>query len=57
MKIYLLNAETNEIIRTFEKVISWGFNFVEYINGNYRAKLYCEENEYFTDTEEVIEEN
>lgn len=54
--IYLINAETNEIIQTFEDVIAWGYNFVEYKNGNYRAKMYCNENEYFTDKEVVVEE-
>lgn len=49
--IYLINAETNEVIRTFEKVEKWGANFVEYDNGGHRAKMYCSENEYFTDKE------
>jgi hypothetical protein len=49
MKIYLINKETKETIQTFENVEKWGKNFVEYKNGNYRAKMYCNENEYFTD--------
>ena len=49
--IYLINAETNETIQTFEKVEKWGYNFVEYDNGGYRAKMYCNENEYFSDKE------
>lgn len=54
MTIYLKNSETNETIQTFENVIEWGDNFVEYYNGNnYRAKTYCGENEYFTDIEEI----
>lgn len=57
MTIYLINAETNETIRTFEDVIAWGSNFVEYMNGGYRAKMYCSENEYFTDVEVVVEDN
>lgn len=56
MKIYLINAETNETIQTYEDVISWGYNFVEFNNGGYRAKMYCGENEYFTDKEVIIEE-
>lgn len=56
MTIYLINAETNETIQTFENVIAWGNNFVEYDNGGYRSKIYCGENEYFTDKEVVIEE-
>ena len=56
--IYLINKETNEIIRTFDEVQHWDFNFVEYLNGGYRAKMYCNENEYFSDKEPVIiEEN
>lgn len=47
--IYLINAETNEVIQTFENVISWGDNFVEYTNDEIRAKIYCNENEYFAD--------
>lgn len=56
--IYLINKETNEIIRTFalEDVIEWGENFIEYSNGGYRAKTYCNENEYFTDKEVIVEE-
>lgn len=56
--IYLINAETNETIQTFklEDVEKWGSNFVEYNNGGYRAKMYCAENEYFTDKEVVVEE-
>ena len=51
MKVYLVNAETNEIIETFENVVEWGYNFVEYLNGGYPAKIYCNENEYFTNVE------
>ena len=53
MTIYLINSETNETIQTFEDVTSWDCNFVEYNNGGYRAKMYCSENEYFTD--QIIE--
>ena len=56
MTIYLINAETNKTIQTFEDVIAWGYNFVEYMNGGYRAKMYCNENEYFTDKEVIVEE-
>ena len=56
MTIYLINKETNETIQTFENVITWGHNFVEYDNGGYRAKMYCSENEYFTDKEVIVEE-
>lgn len=56
MKVYLINVETNEVINTYDKVLHWGYNYVEYDN-NGRAKIYCSENEYFTDKEpEVIEE-
>ena len=51
MKVYLINAETKEIIQTFENVITWDKNFVEYTNNNLRTKMYCGENEYFTDKE------
>lgn len=54
MKIYLINNETNDVIREFNNVINWSYNFVEYNNGG-RAKIYCDtETEYFTDN---VEEN
>lgn len=56
MKIYLINKETNEIVRVFENADKWENNFVEYANGRYRAKMYCGENEYFTDKEVIVEE-
>ena len=46
--VYLVNKETKEIINTYNDVIGWGYNFVEYNNGG-RCKSYCGENEYFTD--------
>lgn len=52
--IYLINKETNETIQTFENVTNWGVNFVEYLNGVYAGKTYCNENEYFTDNEPVV---
>ena len=53
MVVYLKNKETNEILQTFENVIEWGYNFVEYRNqNNYRTKTYCDESEYFTDIAE-----
>lgn len=56
--IYLINKETNEIIQTFDEVQYWDYNFVEYTNDGYRAKMYCSENEYFSDKEPIIiEEN
>lgn len=47
--IYLINAETKEVIQTFENVIEWGDNFVEYTTAELRAKIYCNDDEYFTD--------
>lgn len=55
--IYLINTDTNEVIQTFQNVIEWGYNFVEYTNNELRAKIYCNENEYFSDKEIIIEEN
>lgn len=48
MIVYLINADTNEVINEYKNVIHWGYNFVEYNNGSGRCKLYCNENEYFT---------
>ena len=60
MTIYLINKETGETSNTYTNVISWGKNFVEFMNGKYRGKVYCnEETEYFSDSipEVVNEEN
>ena len=57
MKVYLINKETNQTIQTFENVIEWADNFVEYMNGGYRSKIYCSENEYFADAEVEDEES
>lgn len=46
MEIYLYNSN-NELLQEFHNVIHWGNNFVEYNNGG-RCKIYCRENEYFT---------
>lgn len=57
MKVYLINIETNEVVREFNNVINWSYNFVEY-NNNGRAKIYCDiEKEYFTDNYEISEYN
>ena len=56
MTVYLINKETNETIQTFENANAWGVNFIEYNNGGYPAKMYCNENEYFTDKEVIVEE-
>lgn len=48
MEVYLVNKETNEILRTFTDVKSWNETFVEFKNGGFRSKIYCGENEYFT---------
>ena len=50
MKIYLINKETNEVLNTYENVISWDSTYVEFRNGKYRSKHYCNvEIEYYTD--------
>lgn len=49
--IYLKNRVTNKTIQVFENVICWGIDFVEYINGKFRSKIYCNEDEYFSDKE------
>lgn len=48
MKVYLVKKETEEVLQEFNNVINWGYNFVEYNNGC-RCKIYCNEDEYFTD--------
>lgn len=49
MEIYLVKIETNELIQTFNDVESWTNNSVTYLNGGYLGKIYCNEDEYFTD--------
>ena len=56
MTVYLIDIETNEVKTTYDNVIEWGFNFVEYMNGGYRAKTYCDtETEYFSDKYEEVD--
>lgn len=54
--IYLIRD--NKVQREFDDIISWGPNFVEYKQQGYRTKMYCQEDEYFTDVkpEEAIYE-
>ena len=47
-KIYLINKDTNIIINTFTNVTKWDINFVVF-NNPLTCKIYCSENEYFTD--------
>lgn len=54
MIVYLIDNKTISVIQEFNNIINWGYNFVEYYNNGYRAKMYARENEYFTDQ---IEEN
>ena len=50
MKIYQINKHTNEIVQEFSNVLSFGNNYVEYLNNNCRGKIYCDTNtEYFSD--------
>lgn len=60
MTVYLIDKKTNELKRTFNNVIKWAVNFVEYNNVG-RAKVYCNTDvEYFSDenpeTVEVVDE-
>lgn len=52
--IYLKNKETNEIIQEFDNVAKWSDSFIEMFDGKYKSKMYCQENEYFTN---IGEEN
>ena len=49
MEIYLINKETNKVIQTFNSVISWSANFISYNNNGNLGKIYCGDDEYFTD--------
>lgn len=49
MKIYLLNKQTNDVVQEFDDVLNVGHNYVEYLNGGCRGRIYCdEETEYFS---------
>lgn len=51
MKVYLINKNTDEIIREFSDVLSFGVNYVEYSNDGCRGKIYCNtETEYISET-------
>ena len=52
MTIYLKNIETNETIGTYTNVDKWATNFVEYTNNGLKTKIYCNDDEYFTDIDE-----
>lgn len=54
--IYLKDRNTNEIKETYDNVIAWGDDFVEYYNNGNRAKFYCGDDEYFTDADKLNEE-
>lgn len=47
MTIYLIDRNTNKIIRTYTNVLSWNSNYVEYNNCGH-GKYYCNEAEYLT---------
>lgn len=55
MEIYLYNSN-NELLQEFHNIISWGCNFVEYNNGG-RCKIYCGENEYFTNEKIEVQDD
>ena len=55
MKVYLINKETVSMTQEFDNVTAWSYNFVEYINNGYRAKFYCNEEQYFTDNKLKLE--
>lgn len=54
MKVYLRKIETDELVTEYNNVIAWGYNFVEFDNGG-RCKIYCSEDEYFTQVESIEE--
>lgn len=50
MNVYVIDKNTNEIVREFSNVINFDINSVEYLNNDCRGKIYCDiENEYVTD--------
>lgn len=53
MIVYQLYKRNNQLIREYTNVIRWGVDFVEYNNGG-RCKIYCNNDEFFTDREEIV---
>lgn len=55
MVIFLKNKETNELIRTYNNVVSWSTRFIEKLSGGYRSKIYCSDNQYFDNKYKDVE--
>lgn len=51
MIVYLIDKNTNEVIRQFSNVLSFNITYVEYLNNGCRGKIYCDtETEYISET-------
>lgn len=48
MKIFRISKITKEIVGEYANIISWSEDYVEFKNNGNRCKIYCNENEYFT---------
>lgn len=48
MRVYLIDKNTNEIIKEYNNVIEYTEDYILYQAGKGRGKLYAGENEYFT---------
>lgn len=48
MRVYLIDKNTNEIIKEYNNVIEYNEDYILYQAGKGRGKLYAGENEYFT---------
>lgn len=54
MKIYLIDRETGKVEKTYTNVINWNETFVEFINGGFIGKIYCNsEIEYFSNENQI----
>lgn len=50
MIVYLISKNDNNIINEFHNVINFTPNSVEFLNGGFSSKIYCDlEREYFSD--------
>ena len=57
MEIYLIKKETREIKNSYNNVLKWDSDYVEYLNCGYRGKIYCDrQTEYFTNMKPEIKE-
>jgi hypothetical protein len=54
--IYLIDKETNEVVREFHNVLEWDDHSVLYQAGKGRGRVFASDSEYLTDRAPEIKE-